>query len=220
MGKNLKEEKIVSGVLSVNIMDGEKKNMQKIIFNCKNCGSEFRTILSRIKIGKGKFCSRKCYCLDKRRRTNIMCQRCGIKFEIKNNRLSTAKYCSIKCYGKFGIDNPYYQKKHPEHVRIKMSASKQGITVKEWTKFNSKERSLLMGRPEYKEWRKSVFERDKYTCIWCGQVGGELNADHIKPWALYPKLRYTLDNGRTLCKPCHEKTPTYRNSFGRNQYVS
>ena len=34
-------------------------------------------------------------------------------------------------------------------------------------------------------------------------------ADHVKPWALYPELRYDLDNGRTLCVPCHKKTETY-----------
>lgn len=57
--------------------------------------------------------------------------------------------------------------------------------------------------PEYKEWRRLVFERDQYTCQKCGQVGGTLNAHHIKSFKYYPKLRTELNNGITLCKECH-----------------
>lgn len=62
---------------------------------------------------------------------------------------------------------------------------------------------------EYEEWRKQVFERDLYTCQDCGQIGGYLEADHIKPFSLYPDLRTKIENGRTLCKSCHRKTETY-----------
>lgn len=58
---------------------------------------------------------------------------------------------------------------------------------------------------EYEEWRKSVFERDNYTCQGCKIVGGWLEADHIKPFSLFPSLRLNISNGRTLCKPCHKK---------------
>lgn len=56
---------------------------------------------------------------------------------------------------------------------------------------------------EYEEWRKSVFERDDYTCKVCGEIGGKLEADHIKPWSLYKELRFDLSNGQTLCESCH-----------------
>ena len=52
-------------------------------------------------------------------------------------------------------------------------------------------------------------ERDNYTCQICGTRGGDLEADHIKPFAYYPDIRFELSNGRTLCKPCHRKTDTY-----------
>jgi len=42
-----------------------------------------------------------------------------------------------------------------------------------------------MSTTEYIDWRKSVFERDDYTCCECGKQGGTLNAHHIKPVFLF-----------------------------------
>lgn len=63
---------------------------------------------------------------------------------------------------------------------------------------------------EYRDWRIAVFRRDNYTCQECGNHGVKLNADHIKPFAYYPELRLVIENGRTLCIPCHEKTETFK----------
>src|ERR1035437_6157133 len=74
------------------------------------------------------------------------------------------------------------------------------------TPINSKIRKSI----EYKLWREAVFARDNYTCIWCGNnQSGNLEADHIKPFCLFPELRFAIDNGRTLCISCHRKTNTY-----------
>ena len=68
-----------------------------------------------------------------------------------------------------------------------------------------------------KKWRKSVFQRDDYTCQFCGVRGGELHADHIQPFSIFPLLRWVLSNGRTLCKACHRTTPTYGYSAAHRQ---
>ena len=73
------------------------------------------------------------------------------------------------------------------------------------TPINEKLRKSL----EYKLWREAVYKRDEWTCVWCEKKGGRLNADHIKPFSLYPELRFALDNGRTLCVECHRTTDTY-----------
>lgn len=58
---------------------------------------------------------------------------------------------------------------------------------------------------EYHEWREAVYLRDNFTCQLCGQVGGQLEAHHIRPFATYPSLRYEISNGITLCKECHRR---------------
>ena len=76
------------------------------------------------------------------------------------------------------------------------------------TPINEKIRKTI----EYTLWRTAVFMRDEYTCTQCGaDKGGNLEADHIKPFSLYPELRFAIDNGRTLCHDCHTQTDTYLN---------
>lgn len=78
---------------------------------------------------------------------------------------------------------------------------------------------------KYKSWREAVFKRDSYTCVICGLHSGNgkaviLHADHIKPFALFPKERFAINNGRTLCKDCHLKTDTYGTKIKRYFAIS
>jgi hypothetical protein len=78
-----------------------------------------------------------------------------------------------------------------------------------WKGGISPEDSLIRASVEYRLWRLDVFEKDKYTCVLCGQKGGDLQADHIKPFAFFPELRFERSNGRTLCIKCHRATDTF-----------
>lgn len=86
------------------------------------------------------------------------------------------------------------------HVRENHPNWKGGITP---------ENHRIRHSIEYRDWRNSVFKRDNYTCVLCGASKCYVQADHIKPFAYFSELRFSLDNGRTLCVPCHRATDTY-----------
>ena len=121
-------------------------------------------------------------------RINKECKWCEKKFDVQPC-LDRIQCCSRSCTKRLQLQN---SENHPN-----------------WRGGKGTERHRLMGKEEYVLWRTAVFIRDNYTCQECNMRGGELNADHIKPWSLYPELRYAIDNGRTLCVSCHRQTDTW-----------
>jgi hypothetical protein len=135
-------------------------------------------------------------CYTKMTSKETECKYCKKVFVQKagHHRVYCSRHCADK--GRKGPGNPNY---------------KGGITP---------ENKKFRASDEYKAWRKDVFVRDRYTCVQCGQLGWELHADHIKPFAYYPELRLDVNNGRTLCKSCHQKTDTYARRYEYNKTKS
>lgn len=129
----------------------------------------------------------------------------------------TGEWVCTECAFKEGLwtEQEYIQRRW-FCAPVKRAAYRDGklyITTKESEKFPwEKTKKQQRHDPAYISWRTRVFERDRYTCAICGQVGGELNAHHIRPFKDFPDLRLELDNGVTLCKACHKRVHKEKDS--------
>lgn len=153
---------------------------------CKKCNKVFSKPINCSKKSWANYIHCSLACKNKSTNVTLICKECQAYFSVKNYRKDTAYFCSHTCASQYKDEG-----KRTADKKIRQSA-------------------------RYKAWRTLIFERDNYTCVQCGDHNFEgrgeslaLHADHIKPFALYPELRFDVNNGRTLCVPCHKKTGTY-----------
>jgi len=99
--------------------------------------------------------------------------------------------------------------------------------------------------PESINWRKKVFERDNYTCRFCGEYGGYVHAHHIDLFSSiladflsgYPSLSpendredlirlsykyepfWNIENGITLCAKCHKAVHKYIHRLKKEENI-
>lgn len=166
-----------------------KKPRKGQVFLCTLCKKEVYKPQSRIKAYKTTFCCKEHNILwMKQNAFSFECSVCKKTkytqpFQMKIRAVPT---CSIKCRAVLTRQKAIERRRN-------------GYTKHQLDR-------LQRYSPEAETWRKSVFERDNYTCQMCNTKGGYLEADHIKPWAYFEELRFELSNGRTLCRPCHDTT--------------
>lgn len=95
---------------------------------------------------------------------------------------------------------------HTEETKNRIADKQRGEKGHNWKGGKKPINELIRTSTKMKLWRKSVFERDNYTCRNCGIRGTYLEAHHIKSFAYFPELRFDINNGLTLCRECHNKT--------------
>lgn len=61
---------------------------------------------------------------------------------------------------------------------------------------------------EYKEFRKEILRRDRYTCQVCGSKR-KLQMHHLFPFSEYDDLRMAPENCLTVCFDCHDTMSEY-----------
>lgn len=140
----------------------------------------------------------------------------------EETKKSIRETCKAKGIGKW-----MKGKKHSEKTKAKIKENNTkywlGKTGKEhahWKDYKVNPLYLTIRQCyEYRQWRAFIYKRDGYTCVLCKESkSGQLEADHhpiqfieiLKEFKISSleeakncKPLWDTDNGRTLCKECH-----------------
>ena len=190
--------------------------MPKVTIKCDNCNTQFEKYES--KLSKHNFCCRQCYSIFHSRNTKQhICEVCGKTF--KGLKQNSNRFCSRECYN---ISHSIKNKKRKCPTCQKIFIAKASEDKYCSVECYNKDRHMPKGEnhwnwkggiskindrhdsTEYKDWRLKVYKKDNYKCVKCGSKE-KINAHHIYSWHHYPKLRYEVSNGITLCQNCHIK---------------
>jgi len=202
------------------------KSIPEFKINCKYCGKEYtgkrrtRQFCSKLCISrnfnpsKGKkgenrqcaFCLKDVYVMPHRKnRKEIFCNQEHFILYLKKKSFNfPCAICSKKIFTQPSQLRLRARSTCSKICRSKLARKRAESKRTGYTKHQLDR--LARYSPEAQNWRINVFKQDNYTCQMCKVRGTYLEADHIKPFAYFPELRFELSNGRTLCKLCHNKT--------------
>ena len=168
---------------------------------CLYCKNEFIIDLNH---KNQKFCSHSCYA-----KSLINKKQSQITIEKRSKSLRGKKRAPFSKEWKKNIGLANKKRKHTEETRRKLSEMHKENKIPLCIPIRHKRVYRHYNNLDYRLWREKVFERDNYTCQKCGIKSGNgkavfLHPHHIKSYTHYPKLRYKISNGITLCKDCNE----------------
>ena len=147
------------------------------------------------------------------------CAACGKAFEFKGSpsNVRRRKFCSQECQQKGGFRKERIDKKpRKSHVceqcgKVFVNNTNSGVDAPRQFCSNKchgqSKKKHNSSRPRQKlsskllRWSCNVILRDK-ACVRCGATE-KLQAHHVREYSSHPELALDLDNGVTLCPPCH-----------------
>jgi hypothetical protein len=122
-------------------------------------------------------------------------------------KANTGRPCSVACREGTRKANTgrYRSPETLERMSIAQRGKRAGPLSGAWKGGVTPKNHLLRNSFEYMAWRKGVFERDGYICSICAKHGGDLEAHHINNFAEHGDKIFDIENGVTMCVPCHKR---------------
>lgn len=213
-------------------------SLAQVPCKCTYCGKQFFLKLSEFNkgiVGRGTYCSRKCYFenIKPRPRICLTCNRAFVPKRCDSGAWSKSKYCSRYCAvckvegfptlfkGNCEYCGTPFKRKLYTGGPLPRFCSGSCVVKARWESiyppYESGENhpnwkggvttpnEKARTSREYRQWQKALFIRDLNHCVQCGNGHDEIHAHHIFSFADFPQYRYELWNGVTLCKKCHYK---------------
>ena len=179
---------------------------------CEMCGNLFNA-RKKGKLGTQRFCSIGCQAIWQTKRE------LGEKNPRWKGGTTRWKNCEL-------CKKPFFCERYIAYIKRRFCSQRCGWKGQQSGRFgesNSNWRGgitpinrAIRSSKEHKEWSRSVLGRDNFTCQSCGKRGGDLHANHLLEFIVYPQYRFIVENGITLCLLCHYLT--YR--FHGNQFTA
>lgn len=193
-----------------------------VIKKCLTCGKKFGTYKSRIKLGNGKYCSKKCSGKktlfkkgqnqsintqfiknhnpwNKQEKITKKCLYCDKEFQTILSKKDKVFFCSITCVNKSRSGQPSWNKNKKLHYQIWNKGKKcpqfQGINHPMW-------KGEKVGYTGLHSWvRKELGSPNK--CEYCGKDGLVGKKIH---WAnKNHTYKRNLEDWLRLCSSCHKE---------------
>jgi len=106
-----------------------------------------------------------------------------------------------------------FKKGHKAHKTAFKKGENTGSKNCNWKGGISTENDKIRHNNEMRLWRKSVIERDNFTCQKTLVSGGKLHSHHINNFSEFPELRTSIENGVTLSEKSHIE---FHKIYGKN----